>query len=43
MKKVVAYLCVIKFQLFALELEIFKILPDVFQNIAFEMLQRGET
>jgi hypothetical protein len=23
--------------------EIFKILPDVFQDIAFEMLQHGET
>jgi hypothetical protein len=23
--------------------EIFKILPDVFQDTAFEMLQRGET
>jgi hypothetical protein len=23
--------------------EIFKILPDVFQDIAFEMVQRGET
>jgi len=23
--------------------KIFKILPDMFQNIAFEMVQRGET
>jgi hypothetical protein len=28
---------------FQMKPEIFKILPDVFQDMAFEMVQRGET